>query len=104
MIDAMFLHEVSVETLTGPTPTGQSFAAPVTIRGWLDDGLMVTSAPGGEQFVSRTMLFTHLGNASLLTPGSRVTCNGQTMQVDAVRRRDGGGLLDSVAHLEVDLS
>lgn len=98
------MHTVSVETLTGATPTGDGYAAPVTVRGFLDDGLVVERSPGGQQLVSKTVLYTDLANDDLLTVGSRVVVNDRTMHVAQTRRRSGGGLLAAVEHLEVDLS
>jgi hypothetical protein len=98
------MHTASVETFNGRTATGDSYSSPVTIRGFLDDTMMLKPAPGGMQLVSNTSFYTDPANVSHFTPETRVTCNGQVMSVDSVRRLDGTGALGPVAHLKVDLS
>jgi len=97
----MFMHTATVETFLGNTPTGPSYADPVQMSGLLDDGVIVEDSPGGKQLVNSTKFFTDLSNAEALTPESRFSCNGRSMIVDSIRRRDGGSLLAAVTHLEV---
>lgn len=100
----MTMHSASVETLTGPSPTGDLFAAPVVVPGFLDDTQALAPAPGGTQLVSQTKFYAAADRAALFTPGSRVACNGRVMHVSDVHRRDGSGVFAAVAHVEVDLT
>lgn len=97
----MNLHTVQVETYEGRLPTGESYADPVDVSCFLDDGLVRTSDAGTVELVSKSRFYTYLSNADVCKVQSRVTVNGETAFITAVKRRDGGGLLDEVAHLEV---
>lgn len=101
-VAALFMHEAAVEPYLGSGPTGPRYGAPVTLSGLLDDGLMQTPESGGVQLVSKTTFYTALSNADVVPVNSRLTCNGRSMVVTEVRRRDGGWLLGVASHLEVD--
>lgn len=102
-MDLFNVHTATVEPYVGATPTGDGYGTAQSVSGFLDDGLVLTGAAGGEVLVAKTIFYTSLGNVALFTPESRVTCNGRHMQVTSVRRRDGGSLFGNVEHLEVDL-
>lgn len=99
----LFIHTATVSTFTGSGFSGDQYAAPVDVSGFLDDGLVLESTTAGERLVSKTMFYTGLENVAVMVPESLVTCNGRNMQVRSVRRRDGGSLLAPASHLEVDL-
>ena len=103
-LSSLYMHTVTVSTYLGSTFTGDSYAAPVDVAGFLDDGVIVQEASGAAQQLAKTTFFTSIDNAALFAPESKVTANGHDMQVDQIRRRDGGGMLAPVTHLEVDLS
>ena len=104
VLGVMFIHTASVETLSGATPTGQEYAAPVDVAGFLDDANVLVASPGGTQLVAKTTFYAAPEAAPLFEPGSRVTCNGRVMEVQSVKRRDASGPLAPAAHVEVDLS
>lgn len=104
MITDLFMHVAVVSSYSGATPTGDGYGGAVPVRGFLDDGVVLAHEAGGEQLQSKTVFYTDLDNAALFLPESLVVCNGRSMQVTAVRRRDGGGILGEVSHLEVDLT
>ena len=101
-VGLLFLHTATVEPYLGGSPTGPRYGSPVILPGLLDDGLMQTPEAGGVQLVNKTTFSTDLGNADSFPVGSRLSCNGRSMVVTAIRRRDGGSLLSEVSHLEVD--
>lgn len=110
-IERFFIHTVSVQTYQGRTPTGESYAAPVDVVGFLDDGLVRQSHSNGlgsgggmssVELVSKSTFYTHLDRADMFTPGSLVTAYGKTSTVQNIFRRDGGsGPLGRLSHVEV---
>lgn len=103
-VDQLFLHTATVEPYLGSSPTGPRYGAPVTFSGFLDDGLVQTPTAGGVQLVSKTTFYTDLANAESFPVNSRLTCNGRSMVVTGIRRRDGSWMLGAATHLEVDVS
>lgn len=102
-IAVFFVHTATVETFTGAGPTGDTYAAPVDLKGFLDDGVVLVRTAAGEQLVQKSIWFGPLTDAAAFVPESRVTINGQATEVSAVRRRDGG-TLGLPSHIEVDLT
>lgn len=103
MIPTFLVHEASVETFTGSGPTGRIFAAAVTVRGFLDDGLVLKQSSAGEQLVQKSIFYADISDAAKFTPDSRITVNGRVSKVAAVRRREAGPLFAAVQHVEVEL-
>ena len=101
-ISVFFIHTAIVETFTGAGPTGDTYAAAVTVKGFLDDGVVLVRTGAGEQLVQKSIWFGPLSDAGKFVPESRVTVNGRANQVSAIRRRDGGSL-GLPSHIEVDL-
>lgn len=97
------VHEASVETFTGSGPTGRIFTTAVTVKGLLDDGLVVKQSSAGEQMVQKTVFYADFEDADKFTIESRVTVNGRATTVRAVRPRDAGPLFAQVQHVEVEL-
>jgi hypothetical protein len=104
VIGVLFVHEALVETFLGAGPSGDRYSAGVTVRGFLDDGLVRVQSAAGEQLVQKSVFYAALADADLFKPESRVTVNGRAAQVSQVRRRSGGNLFGAVEHVEVDLS
>ena len=102
-LSAFWVHTATVETFTGAGPTGDTYAAPVAVKGFLDDGVVLVQSSAGEQLVQKSIFYAALSDADKFVPESRISVNGRAAQVATVRRRDGGtlGLPD---HCEVDLS
>lgn len=98
----LWIHTAEVETYLGATPTGDGYAAPVAVPGFLDDGVVLGQSPGGEQLSTKSVFFTDLDWAPVFVPQSKITVNGRVGQVGTVRRRDGGDILADASHLEVD--
>ena len=101
-IKRFFVHTATVESFTGAGPTGDTYAAPVTLKGFLDDGVVLVRTSAGEQLVQKTIWFGPLSDAAAFVPESRVTIDGRAAQVSAIRRRDGGSM-HLPDHIEVDL-
>ena len=97
-----FTMTAQVEPFLGAGPAGDLYDDPVTVAGFLDDGVVLERTAQGEQLVSRTKWYCALSEAESFAPESRVTVNGRPWQVEAVRRRDASGF-GGPSHLEVDL-
>lgn len=98
-----FTMPASVETFQGAGPDGDLYAAPATVMGFLDDGVVLEDTGRGEQLVAKTKFYCRLSEVAAFTPESRVTVNGRALQVNYVRRRDASAF-GGPSHLEVDLS
>lgn len=103
-LTALFVHTASVETFLGSSATGDAYAAPVTVMGFLDDGIVRVQTSTSEELVQKAMFYAALSDAPTFTLQSRVTVNGRAAQVTAVRERSGATLLSAVEHIEVDLT
>lgn len=103
MLAQFKVHTASVETFTGPTPTGDGYSAPVDVEGFFDEGLVRVRDENGEQLVQQSRFFADTADAPKFTPESRVTVNGRVAQVDRTRLRKAGGMFALVEHIEVVL-
>ncbi len=104
MISLFFVHTATVETFLGSGPQGDVYAAPVTVSGYLDDGIVRVQTASAEELVQKATFYAGIGDAGVFVPQSRVTVNGRACQVTAVRRREAGALLAAAQHVEVDLT
>ncbi|GAB3081028.1 hypothetical protein GCM10027053_51970 [Intrasporangium mesophilum] len=102
---SFFIHTVTVETYGGAGEFGDTYAAPVDVLGLLDDSVSLSrTATGDVVSSSGTAFYTHLANAPLFRPQSRVTDPyGNVMQVQAVKPRLGPSMLRALEHVEVQL-
>jgi len=111
-LSRLFVHTATVETFTGAGPTGDTYAAPVDVKGFLDDGVVLVRTSAGEQLEQKTIFYAPptftVGTVpyvswDVFVDESRVTVNGRACQVTGRRSRDSGslGLPD---HIEVDLT
>lgn len=99
------LHTVQVETYLGPGPTGDLWAAPVSVTGLYDAGLAEQKEPGGTELVERSSFYASQGDAAKFVPKSRVTYAGRTSLVQQVFMHDGGTLAQfgAISHIQVIL-
>jgi hypothetical protein len=104
MLGLFKVHTASVETYTGPTPTGDAYAAPVDVEGFFDEGLVRVRDANGEQLVQQSRFFAAVEDEPKFTADSRVTVNGRTSRVARTRRREAGSTFALVAHVEVELT
>jgi hypothetical protein len=101
-VAVFYVHTAIVEKYLGTGAYGDSFAAPATISGFLDDDRKLVVSSTGEQVVSESTFYTYPANAALFTVDSRVTVNGRETRVIGVKRRDSGPL-NLPDHVEVVL-
>lgn len=94
----------TVETFTGPGPEGDTYAAPVTVSGFFDEGTVRAQGSFGEELVESTRWYGPPEDYDKFVPESRVTVNDRVSQVTKRRRREAGGLFVPVAHVEVELT
>jgi hypothetical protein len=97
-------HKVTVETYLGAGPRGDTYAAPVEVRCFLDRGETVERTANAEVTESKSRILARLAFAPALVPKSRVTLpDGDRARVAKALVRDGGSLLGAVRHVEVTL-
>ena len=98
-------HKVIVETYLGAGPRGDTYAAPVEVRCFLDRGEVVERTANAETTEHPSRIYARPGLASVLVPKSRVTLpDGDRARVAKALVRDGGALLRAAAHVEVTLA
>lgn len=98
-------HKVTAEAYLGAGPRGDTYAAPVEVRCFLDRGQVVTATANTEAVEENSRLYVRPQHAAVLVPQSRVTLpDGTKARVSKVVARDGGALLGAVAHVEVHLA
>lgn len=102
-VGMFFVHTVVVETYGGSGAFGESYAAPVTVNCYADDGYHLVRNKVGEEVVSSAAVYAPLGDASLFTVDSRITVNTRTAYVISVNVREVGSL-PVPAHVEVHLT
>lgn len=94
-------HTVTVEAWQGEGPDGPRFAAPTTVRCFLDEEVRLVRAPDGTQVASSGTAYAPLETVAPAV--SRVTlADGRVTSVIAALRRDGGAL-PVPSHLEIQL-
>lgn len=106
MIDREFMiHTVSVETYQGAGPTGDLYAAPVSVVGLYDAGMSEQKEPGGMELVERSSFYGSQEDASKFVPKSRVSYGGRVSLVETVFMHDGGDITQfgAVSHIQVIL-
>jgi hypothetical protein len=92
----------SVETHLGAGPNGDLYAAPVEVKGFLDDGVERDETGDTVQLVSRSKWYCALSDADKFPVDSRLTVNGRVAYVRAVRPR-AHPMFEGVSHTECDL-
>lgn len=102
-IGLFYVHTATAEQFVGTGPYGDSYADPVTVSCFVDDGTHLVRNKDGEEVVSMTTIFADPQYASVMIVDSRVTANGRTAYVITANNHDGGplGLPD---HVEVHLT
>lgn len=93
----------TVETYEGDNATGETFAAPATVDGWVNDQTHLVRAKA-EEVVSQSIVYAPISSAALFVPESKVTLpGGRVARVITVNTNDGGGL-PLPEHVEVHLT
>lgn len=97
-----YVHTVSVETLTGGGPMGDTYAAAVTVPCLIDEQRKLVRSRSGDEVVSETTLLMDKAHYEKFTPESRVTYRGRPTTVISRALFDSGplGLPD---HCEIQL-
>lgn len=99
--DYLLVHSITVETYAGTGAYGDTFAAPVQIRCFVDDQRKNVLAPDGSTVVSESTVIAKLTDAIKLAAKSKVTLpSGRHAIVINAKRRDDGGL-GAPQHVEV---
>jgi len=84
-------HQVSVEAYQGSGGTGDVYAAPVTVTGFVVEKRRLVRAPDGSQVVSESTVYAPPGTVA--PPRSRVTLpSGDVTLVITAPLLDGAGL------------
>ncbi len=101
-LNEFYVHTASVQTYTGTGPRGDTFASAVAVACFVDDEQDVTLQGTTIAVSDLTKVYAPLSAASLFTPASKVTVNGQQARVTAMKRHSSGalGLPD---HVEVTI-
>ncbi|MDX3065396.1 hypothetical protein PV518_25005 [Streptomyces sp. ND04-05B] len=96
-------HEVTVEAKEGEGPYGPTYAAPVTVRCFVEQKTRLVRNAEGDEVVSSSTVFCQLDALAQPPPKSRVTlADGTKTKVIAAHRNDGAGL-PTPDHFEIQL-
>lgn len=99
-LSPFWVHTAAVETYTGTTGSGvRTYAASVTVPGYLERKRQFVRAANGEQVISTTQFYGDSTLAPLFAPLSRVTLDeGATTVISRETLTSGDlGLPDHVA-------
>lgn len=109
-IARLFTQPVSLETYLGSSAHGAVYAAPVTVRCFIEDASKLVRKPSEEEILSSTTLYGPLtaapddpATAGQFAPLSRVTVNGRVAHVITANRQDSAGPA-RIHHVEVHLT
>lgn len=104
MAALFWVHTVSVETFTGRNATSEVWAAPVTLKGFVNDQTHLVRNARDEEVISQSVLYMPIESAALFVEDSKVTLpSGRASRVITVNSNDGGGL-PLPEHVEVHLT
>jgi len=96
-------HTVTVQTKQSGGAYGDTYAAPVQVRCWLEDSYRLVRDASGAQVASSAQLFTARANLSKFTIGTKVTTPyGRATLVLGNQMHDDGGI-GAWQHLAVTL-
>lgn len=96
--DALLVHEVTLESVSGVTSAGDSLSAPRTVKCFQEDNVRLVRNAVGEEVVSSMTFYTKTNE--VIGGSDRVTYNGKTGRVLSVLAHTDGGL-GAWEHLEV---
>jgi len=99
--DELLVHEAVIEPYKGEGGRGALYGPPTTVRCFREDARRQVRDQLGELVVSETTLYARPGTAA--PPKSRVTTNGRTAFVIAVKDHDSG-TAEEIDHVEVRLT
>ncbi|MCG5220267.1 hypothetical protein [Streptosporangium sp. KLBMP 9127] len=100
--DHLLRHTITVQPYLGTGPSGATYGAAVTYRGYVQDKRQLVRNTAGEEVTSETTVYLNPG--ATIPPRSKVTVpSGRTTTVITANRREGatGPVRD---HLEVTLT
>lgn len=96
-------HKVTVEAKQGEGPYGETYAAPVTVKCFLEQKTRLVRSAEGDEVVSSSTVYCQLDALTKPPPKSRVTLpDGTVTKVILAHRNDGGGL-PTPDHFEIQL-
>lgn len=101
-ISFMFVHTITVAPFEGVGPRGKVYGAPVPVACLFEEKVRLVRAPSGDQVTSSSTAYAALdtvcpAESKVTTPSGRLTT------VILAARRDGGGVLPTPDHLEIQL-
>lgn len=101
--DEFYVHTVSVETLSGGGPMGDTYLPAVTVPCLIDEQTQLVRGPGGDEVVSNSTLYMDKKHYSKFTPESPVTYRNHRATVLSRSLYDSGPM-NLPDHCEIALS
>lgn len=86
----MKVHEITIENFAGSGTFGDTWAAPRTVKCWIEDANKLVTNGLGQQEVSTTQVLVDPGDEGPLK--SRITLYGVSRTLIMVTRHTSGGL------------
>ena len=87
-----WVHTIMVETFEGTGASGDVYAVPQYVAGFLEGKNVLVRDAAGQQVVAGSTFYTDSAYADLFTPDTRVTVDGRVSYVITQNRNDSGSL------------
>lgn len=99
-----WVHAGTIETYAGSGPSGDVYAAPVTVACWVEGETRQVTNSKGVEVTSMSVVRGPLTDKDLFTPGSKFTYGTMTGVVATRQWFDSGSLDMGLDHYEARLS
>lgn len=91
-IEDFYVHTITVETFQGAGATGDVYAAPVSVPGFLEGKNVLVRDAAGQQVVAASTFYCTTADGAKFTPDSKVTTGGRVSHVISQNVNDAPGL------------
>jgi len=86
------VHTIMVETFEGVGASGDAYAVPQYVAGFLEGKNVLVRDAAGNMVTAGSTFYTDSAYADLFTPDTRVTVDGRVSYVITQNRNDSGSL------------
>jgi len=91
-LGSFWVHTIMVETFEGVGASGDVYAVPQYVAGFLEGKNITVRDASGNMVTAGSTFYTDSAYADLFTPDTRVTVDGRVSYVITQNRNDSGSL------------
>jgi hypothetical protein len=91
-LQGFWVHTIMVETFEGTGASGDVYAVPQYVAGFLEGKNVLVRDAAGNMVTAGSTFYTDSAYADLFTPDTRVTIDGRVSYVITQNRNDSGSL------------